>query len=159
MLLEALLQPREIVEHVIEVGVRLARRAGVGAQLHVFLDRQLHEGTAPVGNVGNTKPHDVLRGEAIDATVVKRDLTLRLSQAADGAQRCRLAGAVGSQQSGHAALANREINAMQVPFRLAILGVEALRLEQPGHSVLPSDKMNGKPSDRDHADHPGLSMT
>ena len=84
--------------------------------------------------------------------------TLRLSQAADGAQRCGLAGAVGSQQRGHAALANREINAMQYP-RLAILGVEAFRLEQPGHSVLPSDKMNGKPSDRDHADHPGLSMT
>ena len=60
-------------------------------------------------------------------------LALGADQAADRAQCGGLAGAVGAQQRGHAALANREIDAVEDPG-LAICGVEALGLEQVGHA-------------------------
>ena len=70
---------------------------------------------------------------AVDALVAEGDFALRADQAADRAQRRGLAGAVGAEQRGHAALANREIDAVE-NLGFAVGGVEALGLKQVGHA-------------------------
>ena len=83
--------------------------------------------------MGDAEADDVLGRHAVDTLAVEDDFALGTDHAADRAQGGGLAGAVGAQQRGHAALADREIDAVE-DFGFAIGGVEALGLEQVAHA-------------------------
>ena len=115
----------EIAEHALEIGAprRLSRRR-VGAEPQILLDRQFHERAAAVRHVARRRGRRCPRSPAVDAFAAEADLALRADHAADGAQRGRLAGAVGAEQRGDAALRHREVDAVQ-HRGLAVAGVQA----------------------------------
>src|SRR3546814_5080610 len=92
-------------------------------------------GAAALGDVGDAEPDDVLGRAALDGLAGEADLASGTDHAADGAQRRRLAGAVGTQNGGDRALVEVEIEPVQRP-RLAVPGFEAADFEK--HGNLPS---------------------
>jgi hypothetical protein len=62
------------------------------------------------------------------------DFALGLHHAADGAQRGRLAGAVGAEDGGDAAFFDREVEAVQ-DLGGSVLGVQAAHVEQACHQA------------------------
>src|SRR5207248_2090729 len=74
------------------------------AVTEVLLDGELREEVAPLGEMGDAVAHHLRRAELVDSLAVESDLTrVGMDQAADGAQRGRLAGAVGAEQGDHLA--------------------------------------------------------
>src|SRR3546814_13570216 len=92
-------------------------------------------GAAALGDVGDAEPDDVLGRAALDGLAGEADLASGTDHAADGAQRRRLAGAVGTQNGGDRALAEGEIEP-QPRTRLAVPGLKDAAFEKPG--LIPS---------------------
>ena len=88
--------------------------------------------------MGDAEPHDVLGRLAVDALAGKADLAGRkpYHHVAEGAQGRGLAGAVGAQERGDAALLDRKRELAQ-HLRRAVGGVELARLEDRRHHALP----------------------
>ena len=76
------------------------------------------------GKDDDDEPRELLPGEA--------DFALAADHAADGAQRGRLARAIGAEQNCHAAFLDRDIDPVH-DFRLAVEGLEAVELEDRRH--------------------------
>ena len=133
LLVEARLQDGKVlVDH---LAVALDRRlvgARVGGNAQVLVDAEVGEGAAAFRYVADAAAHDLLRRHADDRAAVELDRALRTHHAADGAQRRRLAGAVGAEQRGDAALRQREAHVVQ-RLRLSVVGLQALHLEQRCH--------------------------
>src|SRR5205085_809764 len=108
----------------------------VRAHAQVLFGGEVQEGAAPVRHMRDAAAHDVFRWLAVDALTAQRDLALRLDHAADGTQRCRLAGAVRAQDGGDAALAHVEVHAVQ-HARGAVLRVQVAHLQDGRHCSPP----------------------
>ena len=74
-LLAALLQAREVQEHLVEIPVDLSlvgAQEGAGAQ--ILLDGQAWKDAAAFGHMGDAEGNDLLRSEPVDALAGKHDL-------------------------------------------------------------------------------------
>ena len=87
----------------------------------------------PSGTCADAEANDVLGCHGVDTFAAEGNFARGADQAADGAQRGGLAGAVGAQQRGDTTLAHREIDAVE-NSGLAIGGVQAFGLKQVGHA-------------------------
>ena len=121
----------KIAVHALDVRVRPAG-AGVAAEAQVFFDREGHEGSAPFRHVGDSEPGDLFRRAPRELLPGEADFALAADHAADGAQRRRLARAIGAEQNCHAAFLDRDIDPVH-DFRLAVEGLEAVELEDRRH--------------------------
>ncbi len=101
----------------------------MGAELQIFLDRELHEGAAPVRHMGDAAAGDVFGLLAVDPLALEMDRAFRAHHAGDRAQGRGLAGAIGAENGGNAARFEREIDAVQ-NAGIAVEGLQILRLHQ-----------------------------
>ena len=76
----------------------------------------------PSGTCATPSAGDVFGRAPIQPLPGEYDLAFAANHAADGAQRRRLAGAVGAEEHGHAAFLDREIDAMH-DLGLAVKGL------------------------------------
>ena len=104
----------------------------IAAEPQIFLDRQTDEGAAPFRHMRHAERGDVLGRAAVEPFAGKRDLALGAHHAADGAQRCRLAGAVGAEEHGHAAFLDRKVDPVH-DLRLAVKGLQRVQFEDRRH--------------------------
>jgi hypothetical protein len=137
LLLHALLEPRKVAEDPLElVPDPLLVLAGVGGNAQVLIDGERREGAAALRHVGDPEPHDLLGRHAAQVLAVEPDRTFGAHHVADGAERRRLAGAVGAQQGGDAAGLDREADVVQ-RLGLAVERLERLHFQQRGHHEVP----------------------
>ena len=76
----------------------------------------------------DAETHDVLGRQRVDRAAAEADVALAADHGAERAQDRRLAGAVGAEQRGHAAVLDLEIEPVQ-RLRRAVEGLEALGLQ------------------------------
>jgi len=100
LLADAFAQPRERVEHVLGIGGDLAfGRAREGAQFQVLAHGHAREHAPALRRVTDAQAHDRMRSAAAQILAVKEDASRgRADEAADRAQRRRLARAVGTDE-------------------------------------------------------------
>ena len=91
----------------------------MGAELQVLLGGELEKGAAAIGHVRDAAARNLLGSLAIDAAGVEADFSLRPDHPAHGAQGRGLAGAVGAEDRGDAALVQSKVYAVQ-DFRLRV---------------------------------------
>ncbi len=122
----------ELREELVDAGEVAGERvpARVAAEPQVLLDGQLDEGSAALGDVRDPEPRDrVGAGASAERTAAEDDRPLAADGAGDGAQRRRLAGAVGAEDGDDLALADLEADAVE---RLdgPVAGLDLVQLEQ-----------------------------
>ncbi len=133
LLLLPFLQARKVaVDHREIVRDAGAVAAGMGAETEILLGGELEESAAAIRHMGDAAACDLLGPAAIDAIGGKDDLAACTHHAADGAQGRGLAGAVGAEDGGDAALLDREVDAVQ-DLGLRIERTQIAGLEQRGH--------------------------
>src|SRR5262249_46527420 len=111
LLLSPLRQDRKVSEHSLHVGARLPWPR-IAAEPQILLNRKSDESSAPLRYVGHAERGDILSAAPIEPLAGKSDFTLGADHAADGAERGRLASAVGAEKHGHAAVLDGEIDAV-----------------------------------------------
>ena len=100
-----------------------AAQPRIAAESQIFLDGQPDEGAAPFRHVRDAEAGNVLGGAPVEPFAGERDLALAPHHAADGAQRRRLAGAVGAEEDSHAAFLDRKVDPVH-DLRLAVKGLQ-----------------------------------
>ena len=109
----------------------------MGTQNEIFLDGEVYECAAPIRDMPDPETDDVLRGPRFDPTPFEQDgAGIAHLHVADRAQQRGLAGSVGTQQGGDAALRNHQtevVNDRNVPIRNA----ELAHFEQRRHAAAP----------------------
>ena len=110
----ALSQTRKVgvdpIDGSIEAGVDAT---AVCAHAQVFTHGQVLEDAAPLRDVANSQPHDLVRAQPADVASVKQHLpAARPNEARDRLERACLAGPVGAHAAGDFPLADGQRNAM-----------------------------------------------
>ena len=125
-------EPRKEAEHAIKIGAEvLPIGAHIGAKAEILLDGEIDKGAAPVRHVRDSKARDVLRRQRADRAAAKPDVAGARDESAERPQDRRLAGAIGAEHRGHAAVLDLEIDAMQ-RARRTVPGLETLRFQDRG---------------------------
>ena len=99
---------RKISVHALHVRVGPAG-AGIGTKAQIFLDRQADEGSSPFRHMGHAQRCDLFGRAPIQPFAGEQDFAFAAHRAADGAQRRRLAGAIGAEQHRHAAFLDIDV--------------------------------------------------
>jgi hypothetical protein len=137
LLLDALLEPREIAEDAVALGGDHALvPVGVGRDAQILVDRQRGEGAAALGHVSDPEPHDLLGRHADQVLAGEADAAFAAHHVADRPERRRLARAVGAQQGGDAAFGDVEAHVVE-RLGLAVKGLQSLHFEQRQHHEVP----------------------
>ena len=131
-------EPRKEAEHAIEIRPEvLPIGAHMSPEAEILLDREIDKRAAPVRHVRDSKTRDVLRRQRADRAAAKPDVARAPDEPAERPQDRRLAGAVGAEHRGHAAVLDLEIDSMQRPRR-AVPGLKPLCLQnRPTQFALP----------------------
>ena len=131
-------ETREQAEHAVEIRAdRFTVGAHVSPEAQVLLDREIDERAPPVGHMRDPQPRDVLGRQRADRAAAKADVASPADEAGERAQDRGLAGAVGAEHRGHAAVFHLEIDAVQRLHR-TVPGLETLRFQdRPVQFALP----------------------
>jgi hypothetical protein len=85
----------------------------MGAEPQILLDREFGKGAATVGRMRDAAARDVFGLAPVDATAGEADFADRAKEPGNGAQRRRLAGAIGADERRDAAFLQAEAKSMQ----------------------------------------------
>jgi hypothetical protein len=99
----------------VEVGPDAAVVAVDGPDAQVLLDGEIRERAPSLRDVGDPQAGHRFGRTPEDRATTEQDLTLRVDQAADGAQRRGLAGTVGAEDHRHVPLLDPEIDVVEHP--------------------------------------------
>ena len=130
LLVDPLPQPGEQLEHPLPVlGDLRGVLARVRAEVEVLRHRHPVEDLATFGGLADAELDHLVAGDAVDGAALVDDLARhRAQQAGDGAQRGRLAGAVGPDQGHDLAGVDGEIQLLH-GGDVAVVDADALQLE------------------------------
>src|SRR6478736_904264 len=133
LLASPLLELRKVRVHPIDVAADCPVIAPADrAETKIFLDRHPREGPAPLGDMSNAEPHQLLRRPRIQLYPVEADRTCKANHVADRSQRRCFAGSVGSQQRCYAALAQRKVYAVK-RLHLTVICTQFVNFEDLTH--------------------------
>src|SRR5262249_32356554 len=130
----ALLEPREVLEHVLGVLFHAAT-SRVGAEAEVLPDGKLVERPPPFGHVRDAGACGSV-GPARKLRAVEEDVPGPAHGAGDGTQRRRLAGAVRAEDGDELALADLEGDPVQRLHR-PVTRLDAVELQERAHASAP----------------------
>jgi hypothetical protein len=135
-LLEApLFENREIPVHALDVGCDAQSIATAhGAELQVLLHGHSGESSPPLRHVRNAEPHHILGRAAGDRLSVEHHLAGGADHSAQGAERRRLAGAVGAQKCRDATLLDGKIEPVQ-DLDVTVGSAQITNVEQDRHAA------------------------
>src|SRR6266404_1331196 len=105
------------------------------AETEIFVDRHPREGPAPLGDMRNAEPHQVLRRPRTQLYPVEADGTRKANHVADRSQRRCFSGSVGPQKRCYATLAQRKVYAVKC-LHLTVICAQFANFEDITHVAL-----------------------
>src|SRR5258708_7065105 len=131
----SLLEDGEVLEDAALVFAHLGVVASqIRAKPQVFVHRELGEDPAPLRDMCDSCPHDVLGRHPSQRATAEADVAGPSHATSDGSQSRRLARAVGAEHRYDAAFRHRERDAVQ-DRRRPVPGTDLVQLEQGGHAA------------------------
>src|SRR5258708_17698954 len=105
------------------------------AETEIFVARHPREGPAPLGDMRNAEPHQVLPRPGTQLYPVEADGTRKANHVADRSQRRCFSGSVGPQKRCYATLAQRKVYAVKC-LHLTVICAQFANFEDITHVAL-----------------------